>query len=100
MKSRKHIKVNANNIVDNVKENNDSYNIDYDMFTTEEMIKIINFYNNVEKYVKPKISFETLKTSYIEYRITVNSIALEKRYNNNFYDKTGISIYHLMKNLN
>lgn len=47
MKSRKHIKVNANNIVDNVKENNDSYNIDYDMFTTEEMIKIINFYNNV-----------------------------------------------------
>ena len=34
MKSRKHIKVNANNIVDNVKENNDSYNIDYDMFTT------------------------------------------------------------------
>ena len=38
MKSRKHIKVNANNIVDNVKENNDSYNIDYDMFTTEEMI--------------------------------------------------------------
>ena len=55
MKSRKHIKVNANNIVDNVKENNDSYNIDYDMFTTEEMIKIINFYNNVEKYVKHKL---------------------------------------------
>ena len=100
MKSRKHIKVNANNIVDNVKENNDSYNIDYDMFTTEEMIKIINFYINVEKYVKHKISFETLKTSYIEYRMTVNSIALEKRYNKNFYDKTGISIYHLMKNLN
>ena len=100
MKSRKHIKVNANNIVDNVKENNDSYNIDYDMFTTEEMIKIINFYNNVEKYVKHKISFGTLKTSYIEYRMTVNGIALEKRYNKNFYDKTGISIYHLMKNLN
>ena len=62
MKSRKHIKVNANNIVDNVKENNDSYNIDYDMFTTEEMIKIIKLYNNEEKYVNQKISLETLKT--------------------------------------
>ncbi len=96
MKSSKHIKLK----VDNIKENNDSYNIDYDIFTTEEIIKIINFYNNVLKYVKHKISFETLKMSYLEYRMTINSIALEKRYNKDFYDKTGISIYHLMKNLN
>ena len=68
--------------------------------STEEIIKIINFYNNVLKYVKHKISFETLKMSYLEYRMTINSIALEKRYNKDFYDKTGISIYHLMKNLN
>ena len=96
MKSSKHIKLK----VDNIKENNDSYNIDYDIFTTEEIIKIINFYNNVLKYVKHKVSFETLKMSYLEYRMTINSIALEKRYNKDFYDKTGISIYHLMKNLN
>ena len=37
MKSSKHIKLK----VDNIKENNDSYNIDYDIFTTEEIIKII-----------------------------------------------------------
>ena len=90
----------SNNTNINKNDTEFSYDIDYDIFQTEEIIKIINFYNNVIKYNKHKISASVLKTSYLEYRKVINSIALEKRYNKSFYEKTGISIYHLMKSLN
>lgn len=94
MKTDKYSKLNY----DTNKEEQFNYDIDYDIFTTEEIIKIIHFYNNVLKYKKHKINFATLKSSYLEYRSTINSIALEKQYNKKFFDKTGISIYHLMNN--
>ncbi len=80
-------------------EKADSYDIDYDLFNTEEVVKIINFYHNVDKYLKHKLSKEKLQASYLEYRQTLNSIALEKKYNKAFFTKTNISIYHLMKDL-
>ena len=79
--------------------NDFDFEIDYNLFTTEEIIKIINFYHNVMKYQKHQIAKETLIISYQEYRKTINSIALEKKYNQTFLEKTGISIYHLMKNI-
>lgn len=77
-----------------------SYDIDYDIFTIEEIIKIINFYQDVMKYQKHKISKTDLKESYLIYKNTINNLSLEKKYNQNFYEKTGISIYHLIKSLN
>lgn len=88
MKDKKH--------TNNTQQDQYSYDIDYDIFTTEEIIKIINFYQDVHKYVKHKISYDTLKESYNVYRNIINSIALEKKYNKAFFDKTKISIYHLM----
>lgn len=76
-----------------------SYDIDYDIFTTDEIIKIISFYQNVMRYQKHKINKKDLKESYSMYRNTINSISLEKKYNKKFLDKTGISIYHLIKSL-
>lgn len=76
-----------------------SYDIDYDIFTTDEIVKIIGFYQNVMKYQKHKINKKELKESYLVYRNIINSISLEKKYNKNFFDKTGISIYHLIKSL-
>lgn len=84
--------------ITNIETDEFSYDIDYDIFTTEEIIKIVNFYNDVQKYVKHKISYDKLKESYNIYRNIINSIALEKKYNKAFFEKTNISIYHLMNN--
>jgi uncharacterized protein YktA (UPF0223 family) len=68
-----------------------NYPIDYDMFTTTEVIKLINFYNLMlyaERYPYSKIL-----EGYQEYRKTINSIALEKKYDAQFEKETGISIY-------
>lgn len=73
-----------------------SYEIDYELFTTEEIIKIINFYNLVIKYSKKRASYEELIKGYKAYRLIINSIALEKKYDKAFYKKTGLSIYHLV----
>lgn len=91
MKAKSNSSVNYNEEV--------SFDIDYDIFTTDEIIKIINFYQNVIKYQKHKINKDSLKESYKLYKNTINSIALEKKYNKSFFEKTGISIYHLIKSL-
>ena len=85
----------------NKQDKNDafSFDIDYEMFTTEEIIKIINFYQDVIKYTKRRITKEALKTSYKEYKNIINSIALEKQYDKKFFDKTNISIYKVIKSL-
>lgn len=83
----------------NINNEEFTYEIDYDIFTTDEIIKIIGFYQNVIKYQKHKISKNDLKVSYLLYKNTINSIALEKKYNKNFLEKTGISIYHLIRSL-
>ena len=49
----------------------ETYEIDYDLFTVEE----------------------------IEYKNIINNLSLEKRYNENFYQKTGISIYQTIKSI-
>ncbi len=76
-----------------------SFEIDYDLFTTSEIINIMNFYHNIFKYLHHQLSKDALKASYQLYRKTINSIALEKKYNQAFYEKTHISIYHFMKDL-
>ena len=85
----------------NKQDKNDafSFDIDYEMFTTEEIIKIINFYQDVIKYTKRRITKDALKASYKEYKNIINSIALEKQYDKKFFEKTNISIYKVIKSL-
>ena len=60
----------------------ETYEIDYDLFTVEEIIKIIQFYQLMGQY-----------------KNIINNLSLEKRYNENFYQKTGISIYQTIKSI-
>ena len=68
----------------------ETYEIDYDLFTVEEIIKIIQFYQLMGQYKNNKVSKQKIKEAYLEYKNIINNLSLEKRYNENFYQKTGI----------
>lgn len=53
-------------------------NIDYDLFTTEEIVKIFNFYSLMERTKHQNIKSETILESYREYKNIINNISLEK----------------------
>jgi uncharacterized protein YktA (UPF0223 family) len=79
--------------------NEEIVKIDFDLFTTEEIVAIFSFYNLIERNNKHKVKPELVLNSYQNYRNIINSISLEKKYNKQFEDKTGISIYHVIKEL-
>lgn len=74
-------------------------NIDYDLFTTEEIVKIFNFYSLIESTKHHLVKKEKLLESYNEYRKIINNVSLEKKYDKSFFEATGISIYHTIKTL-
>ena len=74
----------------------ETYEIDYDLFTVEEIIKIIQFYQLMGQYKNNKVSKQKIKEAYLE---DINNLSLEKRYNENFFQKTGISIYQTIKSI-
>ena len=65
----------------------ETYEIDYDLFTVEEIIKIIQFYQLMGQYKNNKVSKQKIKEAYLEYKNIINNLSLEKRYNENFYQK-------------
>ena len=74
--------------------------IDYETFTTDEIIKIFDFFNLITLYIKNgKVKKSELINAYHTYRNVLNSIAFEKRYNKMFEDITGIKIYQVMREL-
>ena len=77
----------------------ETYEIDYDLFTVEEIIKIIQFYQLMGQYKNNKVSKQKIKEAYLEYKNIINNLSLEKLYNENFYQKTGISIYQTIKSI-
>lgn len=87
-------KINSNN-----ETIDETFEIDYDLFTVDEIVKIIHFYQLVKKYVNRKVSKMEIKDAYYEYKNIIHNIALEKKYNASFFKKTGISIYQLMKTI-
>ena len=75
------------------------YIIDYDMFTVEEIVKIINFMKLIEDTKRKKVNKELLKTKYNEYRTILNNKSLEKQYDKMLLKKSNVSIYETMKNI-
>lgn len=73
------------------------YEIDFEMFETIEIVKIIDFFVLIEQSYKKKLSKQTMIDSYREYRQILNNKALEKKYDKMLYDKAKISIYQTMK---
>ncbi len=76
------------------------YIIDYDMFSAEEIIKIINFMHLIEQTKHKRINSNLLKEKYNEYRTILNNKSLEKQYDKMLYKKSGVSIYNVMKEIN
>ena len=76
------------------------YTIDYDMFSLEEIVKIIAFFELIEKINKKK-KYDKTKTieKYNEYRSILNNKRLEKKYDKMLEKLTGASIYHTMKEI-
>ena len=74
--------------------------IDSETFTTDEIIKIFDFFNLITLYIKNgKVKKSELINAYHTYRNVLYSIAFEKRYNKMFEDITGIKIYQVMREL-
>ena len=74
------------------------YLIDYDMFSVEEIVKIINFMRLVEDTKRKKVNKDLLVSKYNEYRNILNSKTLEKQYDKMLLKKSGVSIYETVKN--
>ncbi len=75
------------------------FEIDYDLFNTEEIVKIFNFFGLILKNAKHPVSKKELLESYREYRNILNNKTLEKQYDKNFEKKTGISIYKTIQSI-
>ncbi len=75
------------------------YLIDYDLFTVEEVIKIISFMRLIEQTKQKKVSTKLLQEQYKEYRLILNNKSLEKQYNKMLEEKSGVSIYRIMKSI-
>ena len=75
------------------------YLIDYDMFSVEEIVKIIGFMKLIEDTKRKKVSKQLLIEKYNEYRTILNNKTLEKKYDKMLLKKSNISIYDTMKNI-
>ena len=75
------------------------YLIDYDMFTVDEIVKIISFMKLIEDTKRKKVNKQLLISKYNEYRTILNNKTLEKQYDKMLLKKSNVSIYETMKNI-
>lgn len=74
-----------------------SYPIDYDLFTPEEVIKLVEFYALIEDANEGKANKEELVKKYNEFRKILNSVSMEKQIDKEFEKLSGYSIYKTIK---
>ena len=74
------------------------YTIDYDMFSLEEVVKIISFFKTIENINKnKKYKKDAVIEKYNEYRSILNNKSLEKQYDKMLEKRSNVSIYQTMK---
>lgn len=83
--------------VKNIKEKENNYEIDFEMFNTLEIVKIIEFFRLIESTKTKKISKEVLVSKYREYQTIINNKSLEKKYDKMLQEKANVSIYQTLK---
>ncbi|QMS85519.1 UPF0223 family protein [Candidatus Xianfuyuplasma coldseepsis] len=74
-----------------------TYPIDYDQFTTDEIIAIVEFLALVEEANTTKIDPHVLSAKHEQFRRIVNSISLEKQIDRAFEKVSGFSIFKTIK---
>ena len=75
------------------------YLIDYDMFSVDEIVKIISFMKLIEDTKRKKVNKQLIISKYNEYRTILNNKTLEKQYDKMLLKKSNVSIYETMKNI-
>lgn len=70
-----------------------SYPIDYDLFTPEEVVELVEFYALVEDANEGKANKEILIQKYNRFRKILNSVSMEKQIDKEFQKLSGYSIY-------
>lgn len=80
-----------------MKEQEFNYEIDYDMFTTIEIVKIIEFFRLIESTKTKKVNSKVLVDKYHEYQNILNNKSLEKKYDKMLQKKSNISIWDTVK---
>lgn len=80
-----------------MKEQEYNYEIDYDMFSTIEIVKIIEFFRLIESTKTKKVNSKTLVDKYHEYQNILNNKSLEKKYDKMLQKKSNISIWDAVK---
>ncbi|MBN2605439.1 MAG: UPF0223 family protein [Bacilli bacterium] len=76
-----------------------SYPIDYDLFTQEEIITLVEFFSLIEDANEGTVDVQKLLKTYNEYRQIINSVSLEKQMEKEFEKISGYSIYKTLKNV-
>jgi len=74
-----------------------SYPIDYDYYTSEEIIILIEFLSIIEEANTSKVDKELLLKKYGEYRRVLNNVSEEKKLEKEFEKVSGYSIYKTLK---
>ena len=80
-----------------MKEQEFNYEIDYDMFTTMEVVKIIEFFRLIESTKTKKVNPNMLIEKYHEYQNILNNKSLEKKYDKMLQKKSHVSIWDTVK---
>ena len=75
------------------------YEIDFDLFNAQEIIRITNFFKLIEQTKTKNIDKDYILSKYNEYRSILNNKTLEKKYDKMLYEKSKVSIYQVIKNL-
>ena len=81
------------------KETSKEYKIDYELYTVDELVKIIKFFQLIEKTKNKRVAKDELINGYNEYRNILKNKALEKEYDRMLFEKSHVSIYDVMKNV-
>lgn len=73
-----------------------SYPLDFD-WTTDEIIKVVSFYETIEKVYEQGVSGQTFMTKYRDFKTVVRSISEEKTAFREFEEVSGYAAYPAVK---
>jgi len=73
--------------------------VDFELFTAEEIGIIYAFFHLIEETKTKRVDKKHLEQQYKQYRTTINSIRLEKKYDALLKKAIGVSIYQTMSAL-
>lgn len=74
-----------------------TYPIDYDQFTTEEIVIIVEFLALIEEANTSRVDPHVLSNKHKAYQQVINSKSLEKQMDRDFEQASGFSIYKTIK---